>query len=144
MIGLSDRVGSSMGHSEWLLLMTRWMWLWCHRISARGAAVTYPCVVGIEYIIRALTGSFSLDTAPVTGSLLLYTPVCCLAVCCAAGFSLWVLFGSCDCVWLAVLFSRRVSVNCVMKTDSDAAAGAGLASRLMSRWMFPGTLRRQL
>ena len=30
-----------------------------------------------------------------------------------------------------------------MATDCDAAAGAGLASRLMSRWMLPGMLRRQ-
>ena len=89
-IGLSDRVGGSMGHSEWLLLMTRWAWLWCHRISVRGAAVTCPCVVGIEYKSRALTGSFSLDATPVTGSLLFYAPVCCLAVCYAAGFSSWV------------------------------------------------------
>ena len=95
-----------LGRSEWLLLMTRWAWLWCHRISARVAAVICPCVVGIEYKSHALTGSFSLDAAPVNGSLLFYTHVCCLAVCCAAGFSSWVLIffvGDCfpgELVWL--------------------------------------------
>ena len=76
-IGLSDRVGGSMGCSEWLLLMSWWAWLWCHQISARGVAVICPCVVGIEYKSRALTGSSSLDAAPVTGSLFFYAPLCC-------------------------------------------------------------------
>ena len=48
-----------------------------------------PGVVGIGYKSHALTGSSSLDAAPVTGSLLFYAPVCRLAVCCATGFSLW-------------------------------------------------------
>ena len=103
-------------------------------------------MVGIRYKSRALTGSSSLDDAPVTGSLLFYAPVCRFAVCCAAGISLWVLFGDCDSIWLALfrLFFRRVSVDCLMATDSDATARAGLASRLMSRWRFPGTLWGQL
>ena len=115
---LSDLVGDSMGRSEWLSLMSRWAWLWCHRISARGITVICHGPFGIEYKGRALTGSSSLDTAPVTDSLLFNAPVCRLAVCCAAGFSSCVLFGSCD-------------------------RGPGLASPLMSRWRFPGTLRRQ-
>ena len=72
-IGLSHRVGSSMGRSGWLLLMSQWA---CHRISAHGAAIICPCVVGIEYKSCALTGSSSLDTALVTGSLLFSAPVC--------------------------------------------------------------------
>ena len=79
----------------------------------------------IEYKRHALAGSCSLDAAPVTGSLLLYAPVCCLAVCCAAEISLWVLFGGTNCIWLAGcgLFFRQVSVTLVMATDSAAAAG---------------------
>ena len=94
--GLSDRVGSSMGRSEWLLLMSQWAWLWCHRISARGASVICPCIVGIEYKSCTLMGSSSLDIALVTGSLLFSAPVCRLAICCATVFSSWVLFGGCD------------------------------------------------
>ena len=113
-IGISDRVGGAMGCSDWLLLVLRWAWLWCHQIGTRGVAVACPCEVGIGYKNRALTGS-----------LLFYAPVCWLTVCCAAGFSSWVLFGGSNCIWLAVLrlFSWRVSVICVMATDSDAAAG---------------------
>ena len=51
------------------------------------------------YKVRADRGS-SLDAAPVTGSLLFYAPVCCLAVYCGVGFSSWVLFGGIDCIWL--------------------------------------------
>ena len=29
--GLSDLVGGSTGHSEWMLLMSWWAWLWCSR-----------------------------------------------------------------------------------------------------------------
>ena len=76
-------------------------------------------MVGIGYKSRALVGSSSFDAAPVTGSLLFYAPVS----------SSWVLFGGCDSTWLAVFrsFFRRVSVDGVMATDSDATAGAGLA-----------------
>ena len=67
----------------------------------------------------------SLDAAPVTGSLLFYAPVCCLADCCATEISSRVLFGGTDCTWLAVcvLFFRRVSVTWIMATDSAAATG---------------------
>ena len=124
--GLSDLVGSSTGRSEWLSLMSRWAWLWCHQISACRITVICPGVFGIGYKGRALTGSSSLDTAPVTGSLLFNAPVCHLAVYCAAGFSSCVLFGGCDSIWLAVLglFVRRVSVDFVMATDGDATSGA--------------------
>ena len=124
--GLSGLVGGSMGRSEWLSLMSWWAWLWCHQISARGITVVCPGGFGIGYKARAIEGSSSIDTAPVTGSLLFIAPVCRLAVHCAAGFSLCVLFGGCDCIWLAVfrLFFRRVSEDFVMATDSDAPAGA--------------------
>ena len=103
-----DRVGGSVERSEWLLLVARGAWLWCHQISVCGAAVIHPGAVRIEYKRRA--GSSSLDAAPVTGSLLYYAPVCRLAVCHAAVFSSWELFGGSDCIWLAVfgLFYRRV------------------------------------
>ena len=76
-----------MGCSELLLLVSLWAWLWCHQISMHGGAVICPGVFGIGYKGRALTGSSSLDAAPVTGSLLFNAPVCHLAICCAAGFS---------------------------------------------------------
>ena len=101
-IGLSNRVGSTMGRSEWLSLVSRWAWLWCHQISMRRITVICPGVFGIGYNGRALTGSSSLDTAPVTGSLLFNARVCHLAVCCAAGFSSCVLCGGGDNIWLAV------------------------------------------
>ena len=124
--GLSDLVGGSMGRSEWLSLMSRRVWLWCQQISVRGITVICPGVFGIGYKGRALARSSSLDTAPVTGSLLFNAPVCRHAVNCAAGFSSCVLFGGCDSIWLAVfgLFFRRVSVDLVMATDGDAMAGA--------------------
>ena len=94
-------------------------------MSVCGAVVVCPGVVRIEYIGHALAGSSSLDAAPVTGSLLFYAPVCCLAICCAAEFSSWVLFGGTYCIWLAGrgLFFRQVNVTLVMATDSVAAAG---------------------
>ena len=84
-----------------------------------------PGGVRIIYIRRTLTGSSSPDAAPVTGSLIFYAPVFCLAVYCAAEFYLWLLFGGTDCIWLAGrgLFFRQVGVNLVMATDSAAAAG---------------------
>ena len=84
-----------------------------------------PGGVRIKYIRCTLTGSSSLDAASVTGSLLFYAPVCCLAVYCAAEFYSWVLFGGTDCIWLAGrrLFFRQVGVVLVMATDSAAAAG---------------------
>ena len=122
--GLSDQVGGSVGRSEWLLLVSRWAWLWCRR-GGRGHC-HLPCAVRIGYKRRALAESSSIDAAPVTWSLLFCAPVCRLAICHAVGFSSWELFGGSDCIWLAVfgLLFRRVSVkNCVMATDSDAAAG---------------------
>ena len=51
--------------------------------------------------------------------------MCCLAVCCAAEISSWVLFGGTDCIWVAGrgLFFPEVNVTLVMATDSAAAAG---------------------
>ena len=57
------------------------------------AAVICPCAVGIGYKSRALTRSSSFHATPVTGSLLFYVPVCRLTVCCAVGFSSWVVSG---------------------------------------------------
>ena len=94
-------------------------------MSVHGAVVVCTTVVRIEYKRHALAGSSSLDAAPVTGSLLSYTPVCCLAECCATEISLWVLFSRTDSIWLAGcgLFIRQVSVTLVMATDSAAVAG---------------------
>ena len=124
-IGLLDCVGGPLGCSDWLGRLSWWAWLAGRRMSVRGVAVVCPGVVRIEYIGQALGGSSSLDAAPVTGSLLFYAPVCCLAVCCAAEFSSWVLFGGIDCIWLAGrgLFFRQVSVTLVTATDSAAVAG---------------------
>ena len=124
-IGLLDCVGSSLGCSDWLGRLSWWAWLVGLRMSVRSAVVVCPGGVRIVYIRRALTGSSSLDVAPVTGSLLFCTPVCCLAVCCAAEFSSWVLFGGTDCIWLAGrgLFFRQVGVTLVMATDGAAATG---------------------
>ena len=97
-IGLLDCVGSPLGCSDWLGRLSWWAWLAGHRMSVRSAVVVCPGVVRIEYKRHALAGSSSLDAALVTGSLIFYVPVCCLAVCCAAGISLWVLFGGTDCI----------------------------------------------
>ena len=124
MIGLSDCVGGPLGCSDWLVWLSWWTCLAGHRMSMRSAVVC-PGGVRIVYIRRTLTGSSSLDATPVTGPLLFYAPVCCLAVYCAAEFYSWVLFGSTDCIWLAGrgLFFRQVGVNLVIMTDSAAAVG---------------------
>ena len=121
--GLLDCVGGPLICSDWLALMSRWVWLYCHRMSMRGAIVVCPGVVRIEYKRWALAGSSSLDAVPVTGSLLFYASVCYLADCCATEISSWVLFDGTDCIWLAVcgLLFWRVSVTWVMATDSAAA-----------------------
>ena len=77
------------------------------------------------YIRSELTGSSSLDAAPVTRSHLFYAPVCCLAVYCAAEFSSMVLFGGTACIWLAGrgLFFRQVGISSVMAADSAAVPG---------------------
>ena len=95
------------------------------RMRVRGAVVVCPGVVRIEYIRPVLAGSSSLDAAPVTGPLIFYAPVCCLAMCCAAEISSWVLFGGADYIWLAGcgLFFRQVSVTVVMATDSACSGG---------------------
>ena len=74
-IGLSDCVGGPLGCSDWLVRLSWWAWLASRRMSVRSAVVVYPGGVRIVYIRRALTGSSSLDAAPVTGSLLFYAPV---------------------------------------------------------------------
>ena len=96
------------------------------------------------YIRSEPARSSSIDATPVTGSLLFYAPVCCFAVCGAAELSLSVLFGGTACILLAgwELFFRQVGVSSVMAADSVAAAGTGLASRLVLSWSYPGMLRR--
>ena len=83
---LSSLVGGFSGRSVWLPLLSWWAWLWCHQISARGLTVACSGGFGIVYKCRAVAGSSSLDTVPVTGSLLFTASVCRLTVHCAAGF----------------------------------------------------------
>ena len=86
-IGLFDFVGGPLGCSDWLDRLSWWAWLVGRRMSVRSTVVICPGGVRIVYIWRTLTGSSSPDAAPVTGSLLFYAPVCCLAVyrgCCLA------------------------------------------------------------
>ena len=103
-IGLLNYVGGPLGCSDWLGRLSWWAWLAGQRMSMQGTVVVCPGVVKI---------------------LLFYAPVCCLAVCCAAEISSWLLFGGTDCIWLAGcgLFFRQVSVTLVMATDSAAVAG---------------------
>ena len=93
-IGLLDCVGGSLGCSDWLGWLSWWAWLAGRRMSVRSVVVICPGGVRFVYIRCVLTGSSSLDAAPVTGSLIFY--VCCLAICCAAEFSSWGLFGGVD------------------------------------------------
>ena len=95
-----------------------------------------------------ITGSHiarsSFDAAPVTGSLLFYAPVHCLAVCCAAESSSKVLFGGTLCIWLAgrELFFRQVGVSSVMAADSAAAAGDRAGITFGVELVIPWELRR--
>ena len=121
--GLWDCDGGSLGRSDWQDRLSWWAWLVGRPMSMRGARVVSPGGVRIVYIRSVLTGSSSLDAVPV--SLFFYTPVCCLAVCCAAELSSKVLFGGTVCIWLAgrELFFRQVGVSSVMARDSAAAMG---------------------
>ena len=92
-IGLLDCMGDPLGSSHWLGRLSWWAWLAGHGTSVRSAVVVCPRGVRMVYIRLTLAGSSSLDAAPVTGSLLFYAHVCCLAVCCAAEFSSWVSLG---------------------------------------------------
>ena len=76
--------------------------------------------------MSAVAGSSSLDTAPVTGSLLFNAPVFRLTVYCAAGLPYCMLISCSDCIRLAVcrVFFQQVSVDFVMATDGDALAEA--------------------
>ena len=128
-IGLFDGGGGPVGCFDWL--------------SVRGPVVDCPGRVRIIYIRRARTGSSSLDATPVTGSLVFSAPVYCLAVYCAAGFYLWLLFGGTDCVWLAGcgLFFWRVRVDLSMATDGaavvDGRAGITFGVELYVPWDAP-------
>ena len=123
-IGLRDCVSGSLGRSDWVDRLSWWAWLAGRPMSVRSTGVVSPGGVRIVYIRSVLTGSSSLDAAPVTGSLLFYASVCCLAVCCATEFSSKVLFGGTVCICLAgrELFFRQAGVSSVMAADSAAAA----------------------
>ena len=124
-IGPLECVGGPSGRYDWLDRLSWGAWLAGRPMSMRSAVAVFPGGVRIVYIRSAPPGSSSLDAVPVTGSLLFYAPVCCLAVCCAAEFSLRVLFGGTVCFWLAGrgLFFRQVGISSVMAADSAAAAG---------------------
>ena len=80
------------------------------------------------YKCRAVAESSSLDTAPVTRSLLFATPIRHLTVSQAAGFRLCVLIECNNCFRVAVCqalrFPQRLRVDFVMATGSDTPAGA--------------------
>ena len=124
-IGLRDCVGGLLGRSDWQDRLSRWAWLVGGPMSVCSAGVISPRGVRIVHIRSVLSGSSSLDAVPVTGPLLFYAPVCCLAVCCAAELSSNVLFGGMVCIWLAgrELFFPQVGVSSVMVADSAAAVG---------------------
>ena len=87
-----------------------------------------PGGFGIMYKHRAVAGRTSLDTAPVTGSLLFAAAVCRLTGSRGAVFRLCVLIECSDCLRLAVCralpFLQRLRVDFVMATCSDTAAEA--------------------
>ena len=119
MIGLLDCGGGLLGHTDWLYRSSGQAWLEDGPERVRSAVVFFPGGVRIVYIMSEPSGSSSIDAAPVTGSLF-YAPVCCFAVCGAAGLPLSVLFGGTACIWLAgwKLFFRQVCVSSVMAADS--------------------------
>ena len=104
---LSFLVGSFTGCSVWLPQVSRWAWLWCHQISVRGLTVVCPGRFGIGYKCRVVARSSSIDTVPVTGSLLIAAAACRLTVCCAAGFCWGVLIKCSDCLRLALCRAFR-------------------------------------
>ena len=128
-IELLGCVGSPLGRSDWLNWLSWEAWLADGPMCVHSAVAFFPGGVRIVYTRSEPAGSSSIDAAPVTGSLLFYAPVCCFAVCGAAEF-VSVLFGGTACIWFAgcELFFRQVGV---------AAAGAGLASRLVLSWSSP-------
>ena len=77
MIGMFDGEGGPLECSDWLGRLSWWAWLAARRMSVR----ICPGGVWIVYIRRALTGSSSLDAAPVTGSLL-FRVLHCRVLCC--------------------------------------------------------------
>ena len=101
MIGLLDCGGGLLGYTDWLYRSSGQAWLEDGPERVRSAVVFFPRGVRIMYIRSEPSGSSSIDAAPVTGSLLFYAPVCCFAVCGAAGLPLSVLFGGTACIWLA-------------------------------------------
>ena len=78
-IGLLDCVGGPLGCLDWLNRLSWGAWLAGRPMSVHSAVAVFPGGVRIMYIRSELTGSPSLDTTPVTGSLHFYAPVCCLA-----------------------------------------------------------------
>ena len=125
---LSSLVGGFSGHSVWLQLVSRWAWLWCHTIGARRHTASCSCRFGIIYKCHVVAQSSSLDTAPVTRSLLFAAPERHLTVSQAAVFRLCGLIECNDCFRIAVCqalrFLQRLRVGFVMATGSDTPAGA--------------------
>ena len=112
------------GHWVWLQLVSRWEWLWCYIIGARGHTVAYSCQFGIVYKCRAVVGSHSLVIEPPTGPLRLAAPVRLLA----AEFRLCGLIECEDCFWIVVCrtlrINRHLRVSCLMAAGRDTPVGA--------------------
>ena len=87
---LSSLVGGFSRRSVWLPLVSRWAWLWCRQIGARG--LTVVCSGGFGIVYR---------------SLLFAASVCRLAVYCAAGFRWCVLIVCSDCLRFAACRAFR-------------------------------------
>ena len=122
---LPSLVGGFSGHSVWLQLVSRWAWLWCHTIGARGHTTTCSCRFGVIYKCHVVAQSSSLDTAPLTRSLLFAAPERRLTVSQAAVFRLCGLIECNDCFRIAVCQAlQRLRVDFVMATGSDTPAGA--------------------
>ena len=138
-IGLLDCVGGPQGCSDWLVLMSRWVWLCSHRMIVLGAVVVCPGVVRIEYKRRTLTGSSSLDAAPVThlsstllcDALPIVVPLKSLCGCCSAVLTVSGLL----CV--DYIYGEFVA----MATDSAAATGGIVFDvELVVPWDAPETV----
>ena len=112
-------------------LVSRWEWLWCYLISARGHTDACFCRLRIVYKCRAVAESDSLDIEPSAGSLILAAPVCRLA----AEFRLCGLIYCEDCFWIiacrALRFIRHWRVTLLRRAGKHRRE-PGLVSPLMS------------
>ena len=108
LIGLLRCGGSLSGRSDWLYRSSWQAWLADGPGCVRGAVDFFPGGVRIVYVGGEPAGSSS----PVTGSLLFYAHVCCLAVCGAAELSLSVVRRDCLCLacWLGIIFPADLCI----------------------------------